>query len=86
MRDVYKEYVDGKITWEKAYLIANNNAASTACLISPSAPSEVDYWAGQMEDLAVALAAEKMKELGYEENSKGELFRPGEDQDRIVYD
>jgi len=76
MRDVYKEYKQGLITWDEAYFIANNIAATSAD--SPNTPfEETDYWAKQMESLGVDAAEFIMKHLlGYKQNEDGILIKP----------
>ena len=69
MRDVYKEYRQGKITWEEAYFTANNIAATVSNM--PGKEEETEYWARQMESLGVDLAETEMKKLGYSQNSDG---------------
>ena len=77
MRDVYKEYRQGLITWDKAYLIANNIAATAAS--NPETPfEETDYWAKQMESLGVDAAEHFMRMLGYKQNDEGVFFNPTE--------
>lgn len=73
MRDVYKEYRQGKITWEEAYFTANNIAATVSNV--PGNQEETDYWARQMESLGVDLAEMKMKELGYSQRADGVFVR-----------
>ena len=67
MRDVYKEYKQGLISWDEAYLIANNNAATM---------KDTDYWTKQMESLGVDMADCIMKQLGYKENQDGTFYKP----------
>lgn len=68
MRNVYKEYRLGLISWDTAFAIANNNAASMT--------SDTDYWAHQMESLGVDVAEVIMSKLGYLEDENGNYFRP----------
>jgi len=77
MRDVFREYREGKITWDEAYATANNLAATTSESAVPTA-EETDYWASQMESLAVDAAGYMMKLLGYKQNQSGVYFKPGE--------
>lgn len=72
MRDLYKEYKQGLISWEEAYLAANNLAANASSSIMP--PEETDYWCRQMESLAIEAADEKMKMLGYEKDHSGVFY------------
>ena len=73
MRDIYAEYRQGKITWDEAYLTANNIAATAAS--NPETPfEETDYWATQMESLAVDAAESLMKMLGYKQREDGVLY------------
>lgn len=69
MRDVYKEYRQGKITWEEAYFTANNIAATVSNM--PGNEEETEYWARQMESLGVDLAEIEMRKLGYSQDSDG---------------
>lgn len=77
MRDVFKEYRQGLISWDEAFATANNIAATTSesCALPPE---ETDYWASQMESLAVDMACSIMKTLGYKQNESGAYFKPGE--------
>ncbi len=75
MRDVYREYVEGQITWDEAYAIANNLAA-TASEDPESEQAEVDWYASQMESLAVDAAEHLMKLLGYRQDSIGVYSKP----------
>lgn len=75
MRDVFEEYKMGLITWDEAYRIANNNAATAADVGNSD---EVDYWVKMMNDLGVDLAEQFMKMLGYKQNDDGAFFKPGE--------
>ena len=73
MRDIYAEYRQGLITWEEAYLTANNLAATVSCI--PGKIEETDYWASQMESLGVDLAEKMMKKLGYRQREDGVFFK-----------
>ena len=75
MRDVYREYVEGQITWDEAYAIANNLAA-TASEDPESEQDEVDWYASQMESLAVDAAEHLMELLGYKQDSIGVYTKP----------
>ena len=75
MRDVFKEYRLGLISWEEAYFIANNIAATASS--NPELPfEETDYWARQMESLGVDAAELLMKLLGYKQNADGAFIKP----------
>lgn len=75
MRDVYKEYKQGLISWEQAYFTANNIAALASSV--PGTPyEETDYWASQMESLGVDAAEVIMKLLGYKQTEEGVFFKP----------
>lgn len=63
MRDVFKEYRMGLISWDEAYFIANNNAAT----IIP----ETEYWASQMESLGIDASEKLMNLLGYKQDKDG---------------
>ena len=76
MRDPFVEYRKGLLSWDEAYCLANNMAATTSDSITTES-SEVDYWASQMESLAVDLAENLMKTLGYKQNDAGAYFKPG---------
>lgn len=67
MRDVFREYREGFISWDEAFAIANNNAAT----ITP----ETDYWAKQMENLGVDADVHIMDLIGYKQNDKGIYFK-----------
>ena len=73
MINVYAEYRQGKITWEEAYFIANNIAATVSNI--PNNHEETDYWASQMESLGVDLAEMRMKELGYAQRKDGVFYK-----------
>ena len=72
MRDVYAEYRQGMISWEEAYFTANNIAATVSN--NPNNQVETDYWATQMESLAVDAAESLMKMLGYSQREDGVFF------------
>ena len=75
MRDVYKEYRQGLISWEEAYFTANNIAATASS--NPELPfEETDYWASQMESLGVDAAEQLMLLLGYTQNADGLFSKP----------
>ena len=63
MRDVYKEYKQGLINWDEAFMIANNNAASME--------SDTEFWAAQMDSLGCDAAVYIMKLLGYKQDDVG---------------
>ena len=79
MRDVYIEYLEGKITWDEAYATANNIAATASDDIELE-EGEVDFYASQMESLGVEAAGKLMELLGYKQDSIGIYFKPGEKQ------
>lgn len=70
MRDVYKEYKQGLISWDKAYYIANNKAARGI--------GNTDYWADQMDSLGCEAAEQLMALLGYTHGEEGIFNKPGE--------
>ena len=75
MRDVYKEYKQGLISWEKAYFTVNNMAA-TAAGNPQTSFEEMDYWCKQMESLGVDAAECVMKVLfGYKQTKDGVFFK-----------
>ncbi len=77
MRDVFKEYRQGLISWDEAFAIANNMAATAS--ENPCSPDgETDYWADQMDSLGGDAAEHLMKLLGYKQNENGIYFKPGE--------
>ena len=63
MRNVFKEYRQGLISWDEAFFIANNNAATSTM--------DTDYWADQMDSLGVDAAVQIMELLGYESDQEG---------------
>ena len=75
MRNVYKEYLQGKITWDEAYATANNIAATTSS-IPGTKEEEVEWWANQMDSLRQDAAEHLMKLLGYKEDSMGVYSKP----------
>ena len=70
MRDVYKEYKQGLISWDKAYFIANNEAALCK--------GNTDYWADQMDSLGCEAAERLMAMLGYTHGDEDIFIKPGE--------
>ena len=68
MRDVYKEYKQGLISWDEAFMIANNNAASME--------SDTVFWAAQMDSLGCDAAVQIMSLLGYKQNNEGLYIKP----------
>ena len=75
MRNVYMEYLQGKITWDEAYATANNIAATTSS-IPGTKEEEVEWWTSQMDSLGQDAAEHLMKLLGYKENSMGVYSKP----------
>lgn len=73
MRDVYKEYKQGLISWGEAYLTANNLAALSSDGFMPT--EETEYWCKQMESLGIETAEEKMNMLGYEKDQRGVFYQ-----------
>ncbi|MCR4729373.1 MAG: hypothetical protein K5881_00450 [Saccharofermentans sp.] len=69
MRNVFEEYRQNLISWDEAYAIANNNAASSNL--------DTDYWADQMESLGVDAAEQLMTLLGYKQNDEGKYYMLG---------
>ena len=78
LRDPFMEYRKGRISWDKAYAIANNNAALLSSAENPPA-EEVEYWCKQMESLAVDAAGRIMTMLGYKESEDGMYVASFED-------
>ena len=74
MRDLYKEYKQGLISWDRAYATANNLANNASNQVDMY--EETDYWATQMESLAVDAAESLMKMLGYQMNEGGAYILP----------
>jgi len=70
MRDVYKEYKQGKISWDKAFCIANNKASLCN--------ENTEYWADQMDSLGCEAAEQLMTMLGYTHGEDGIYVKPGE--------
>ena len=68
MRDVYKEYKQGFISWDKAFCIANNKAALDK--------GDTDYWADQMNSLGCDAAERLMALLGYKYGEDGIYIKP----------
>ena len=62
MRNVFEEYLQGMITWNEAFAVANPT-------------SHTDYWADQMESLAVNVAGLVMTKLSCLEDSNGKYFK-----------
>jgi len=77
MRNPFREYRNGKISWDEAFALANNMASTTSLRIT-SDDDETNYWAEQMDCLAVDLACDLMKTLGYKQNEAGAFFKPGD--------
>ena len=75
MRNVYKEYLQGKITWDEAYATANNIAATTSS-IPGTKEEEVEWWTSQMDSLGQDAAEHLIKLLGYKEDSMGVYSKP----------
>lgn len=71
MRDVFREYLEDKISWDEAYAIANNISATG------SDEEEVEFYTKQMEYLGVEAAGKLMDLLGYTQDSVGVYFKPG---------
>jgi len=63
MRDVFKEYRQGLISWDEAFFIANNNAAACS--------GDTDFWADQMDSLGCDAAVKNMEFLGYKRDEEG---------------
>ena len=59
MRDVFKEYKQGKISWDKAFCIANNKASLCN--------ENTDYWADQMDSLGCEAAEQLVPELDFKQ-------------------
>ena len=75
MRDVYTEYRKGLLSWEEAYFIANNIAATSAGSIETSS-EETEYWCRQMESLGVDAAEHLMRtQYGYKQNTEGVFYK-----------
>lgn len=70
MRDVYKEYKQGNISWDKAFCIANNKASLCE--------GDTEYWADQMDSLGCEAAEQLMTMLGYTHGEDGIYVKPGE--------
>ena len=77
MRNVFEEYRKGEITWDEAFCIANNFAATASADVELE-EGEVDYYADQMDSLGVDAAEHLMKLLGYRQDGSGIYFRPGD--------
>ena len=76
-RDVFKEYRQGLLSWDEAFCIANNLAA-TACSEEDTEEIDVEWYTSQMESLGVDLACGLMTTLGYKQDKSGVYFKPGE--------
>lgn len=76
-RDLFKEYRQGLLSWDEAFCIANNLAATASADIELE-DGEVDFYASQMESLGVDAAEHLMKLLGYTQDGSGIYFKPGE--------
>lgn len=74
MRNVFEEYKKGKITWDEAYRIANNNAAKAS---EDGSGVKVQHWTKMMYELGVDLSDQFMKTLGYQQDSLGVFSKPG---------
>lgn len=77
MRNVFEEYRKGQISWDEAYRIANNLAATASGDIELE-EGEVDFYAGQMESLGIDAAEKLMDLLGYAQDKDGLYYKPGE--------
>ena len=75
MRNVYAEYLQGIISWDEAYFIANNNAATVSSSINTTS-EETDYWCRQMESLGIDAAENNMRALGYTQDNSGVFHIP----------
>ena len=75
MRDLFREYRQGKITWDEAYATANNIAATTSS-IPGTRDEEIEWWASQMDSLGQDAAEHLMKLLGYTEDTMGVYTKP----------
>ena len=74
MRDVFKEYRQGLLSWDEAYATANNVLASEEL---DTTTEETEHWASQMESLGVDAAEHLMTLLGYKQDNSGIYFKPG---------
>jgi len=75
MRNVFEEYRQGLISWDEAFFIANNNAATSTM--------DTDFWADQMESLGVDAAVQIMEILGYKSDSDGVYHKPENSEELI---
>ena len=75
MRDVFKEYRQGLLSWDEAFCIANNLAA-TACTEAVNDEIETEFYTKQMESLGVDAAEQIMKLLGHKEDDSGIYYKP----------
>lgn len=76
MRNVFKEYRQGLISWNEAFFIANNNAATSTM--------DTDYWADQMDSLGVDAAVQIMELLGYETDQEGIYKKPQTNDSEMI--
>lgn len=76
MRDVFKEYRQGLLSWDEAFCIANNLAA-TACTEAVNDALETEFYTKQMESLGVDAGEHIMRLLGYKEDDSGIYYKPG---------
>ena len=74
MRDIYKEYRQGLISWDEAYFTVNNIAATASSI--PDNTEETDYWCQQMESLGIDAAEIIMNLLGYQQQDNGIFIKP----------
>lgn len=77
MQNVFEEYRQGIISWDEAFFIANNNAATST--------NDTDYWADQMESLGVDAAIQIMELLGYEADSEGIYKKPQNVENEMIH-
>ena len=75
MRNVFEEYRQGLISWDEAFFIANNNAATSTM--------DTDFWADQMESLGVDAAVQIMELLGYKSDYDGVNHKPENSEELI---
>ena len=69
MRDLFKEYRLGLISWEEAFITANNLSANSS--ISAASYEETDYWASKLERLSFDISEQIIARLGYVEDNNG---------------
>ena len=67
MRNVFREYRQGLLSWDEAFAIANNSATK--------ASPDTEYWVEQMESLGVDAACRIMDMLGYKQDNTGNYFK-----------